>query len=72
MKVWEAAKRLEVSPATVYSLVACGKLKCYRVGMGRGCIRIAEEHLAEYLQAAETALIQPPARHVRLKHLRLS
>ncbi len=72
MKVREAADRLELSPATVYSLVASGKLRHFRVGLGRGSIRIAEEHLAEYLQAAETVPIQPPARRVRLKHLRLS
>lgn len=73
MRVKEAAERLDVSAATVYALVAGGRLRCYRVGMGRGSIRIAEEHLAEYLKGAEPAIEQaPPAparRRVRLRHL---
>jgi excisionase family DNA binding protein len=76
MSVKEAAAKLEVSVTTVYGLVAAGKLRCFRVGLGRGCIRIAEEHIAEYLgKAAATPPSPPPplppaAR--RLKHLRLS
>lgn len=75
MKVREAAARLEVSAATVYSLIATGRLKCARVGVGRGVIRISEEHLAEYLRAAEPRVEQQPSAPVtvpRLKHLRLS
>src|SRR5947208_1364314 len=75
MKVAEAAKKLEVSATTIYALVAAGKLRCYRVGMGRGCIRIADEHIAEYLGKAAPAVSAPAApRPVppRLKHLRLS
>ncbi len=76
MRVKEAAARLEVSPKTVYALVAAGELRCYRVGLGRGCIRIAEEHIAEYLGKAEPKFVQPPAtpppRVPRLKHLRVS
>lgn len=74
MRVREAAQRLEVSQATVYALVASGKLRCHRVGMGRGCIRISEEHLAEYLKASEPVVAQSPppapARKAKLKHLR--
>jgi excisionase family DNA binding protein len=72
MTVKEAAIRLEVSPATVYAMVASGRLRCYRVGNGRGAIRINEEQLAEYLRAAEPVPAQAPAPRVRLKHLRLS
>ena len=75
MSVKEAAARLGVSKTTVYSLVAARKLRCYRVGLGRGCIRIGEEHLAEYLGKAETKIAEPPATAPpcpRLKHLRLS
>ncbi len=75
MKVRGAAARLEVSPATVYSLVASGRLGHYRVGLGRGAIRISEEHIAAYLLAAErgVAPLQAPslARRINLKHLRL-
>ncbi|MEW4569549.1 helix-turn-helix domain-containing protein [Tautonia sp. JC769] len=79
MRVREAAQRLDVSPGTVYALVASGRLRCYRVGMGRGSIRISEEHLAEYLRASEPS--PPPGQgrgaeapappHPRLKHLRV-
>ena len=73
MRVREAAQRLDVSQATVYALVASGKLRCHRVGLGRGCIRISEEHLAEYLKGAEPIVVQAPppapARKARLRHL---
>jgi excisionase family DNA binding protein len=76
MKVAEAARRLEVSQATIYSLVASGKLRCYRIGNGRGVIRIDEAHLLEYLAGSEAVTRPPvasaPARRVSLKHLRLS
>ena len=75
MKVKEAAARLEVSVTTIYALVAAGKLRCYRVGVGRGCIRIAPEHIAEYLGLAEPKTVQPaapPPPRPRLKHLRVS
>ena len=74
MRVREVAERLEVSVATVYALVASGKLKCYRVGMGRGCIRVSAEQLAEYLAGAEpkTSILPAPVRHPKLKHLRVN
>ncbi len=73
MRVREAAARLEVSPATVYALVASGRLRCYRVGMGRGCIRISDDQLAAYLESAEPVArpAPTPAPRLRLKHLRL-
>ena len=72
MTVKQAAEKLEVSQATVYALVASGRLRCHRVGLGRGCIRITEEHLVEYLKGAEPVIapMLPPARQVRLKHIR--
>ena len=54
MTVREAAKRLEVSPSTVYALIAGGLIRCKRYGLGRGCIRISDEHLAEYVKQAES------------------
>jgi excisionase family DNA binding protein len=74
MSVKAAAALLEVSVTTVYGLVAAGKLRCYRVGVGRGRIRIAETHINEYLGKAESAPVPPaPAspppslRHIRLR-----
>ena len=74
MNVKQASARLEVSQATVYSLVAAGKIRCYRIGSGRGCIRITEEHLAEFLDRAEPKPAQVPAPSARpcLKHLHLA
>jgi excisionase family DNA binding protein len=71
--VKQAAERLEVSEATVYALIARGKLRCRRIGLGRGVIRISEEHLATYLLAAEPVASSAPAPSHRVKprHLRL-
>ncbi len=75
MNVRQTAARLEVSVATVYSLVASGKLKHYRIGNGRGVVRISDEHFEEFLKGAEpkAALTPaPPPPAPRLKHLRIS
>ncbi len=73
MNVREAAARLEVSPSTVYGLVAAGKLKCCRVGMGRGVIRVYEEHIAEFIRGTEPPSVSVPApiRRPMLKHVRI-
>jgi excisionase family DNA binding protein len=74
VRVKEVAARLEVSSATVYGLIAAGKLRCVRVGLGRGAIRILDEHIAEYLQKAEPGAKQPPvpARKPVLKQLSIN
>jgi excisionase family DNA binding protein len=74
MRVKQAAAVLEVSPSTVYALVATGRLRCYRVGLGRGAIRISAEQIAEFQRSAEPAAANPPPPppRLRLKHLRLS
>jgi excisionase family DNA binding protein len=71
--VKQAAARLEVSPATVYALVAAGKLRCVRVGLGRGAIRILEAHIDEYLRGAEPkpALPQPALPSHKPKHIKI-
>ena len=71
MTVKQAAERLEVSPSTVYALVGAGRLKCHRVGLGRGAIRISEGHVVAYLEAGEPAPkpTPQPARRVTLRHL---
>jgi hypothetical protein len=58
----------------VYALVAAGKLRCYRVGLGRGQIRISDEHIAEYLGKVETGTAQPQPPSTprpRLKHIKV-
>jgi excisionase family DNA binding protein len=73
MTVRQAAKRLEVSRSTVYALIASGKLKCVRIGLGRGCIRVLDEHIDEFLRGAEPIATPPPdpTSRPRLKHIRL-
>lgn len=73
MTVKQAAQQLQVCSGSVYGLLLAGKLKCYRIGSGRGVYRISDEHLREYLAAAERGVVaekSPPARRVGLKHLR--
>jgi excisionase family DNA binding protein len=55
MRVRDVAARLDISPSLVYRLIAAGKLRCTRHGLGRGCIRISEEQLADYLRRSEPA-----------------
>jgi excisionase family DNA binding protein len=70
--VRQAAQRLEVSASTVYALVASGKLRCSRIGLGRGVIRITEDQLSDYLRGAEPSPPPTaPVRPMKLKHLRL-
>jgi excisionase family DNA binding protein len=70
--VRQAADRLEVSQSTVYGLIAAGKLRCARVGVGRGVIRIQEDQLAEYLEGATSRAYSPPVPVPRLKHLKIN
>lgn len=59
MKVKDVAARLEVAPGTVYLLIAQGLMPHYRVGTGRGHIRITEDQLQQYLDANERNKIRP-------------
>lgn len=72
--VEDVAKLLNVAKSTVYSLVESGKLRCYRIGRGRGTVRISEEHLRQYLADCESSEAEEPRKAPRrtpLKHLRL-
>jgi excisionase family DNA binding protein len=69
--VKQAAARLEVSSATIYVLVAAGKLKCHRVGLGRGAIRITEEHVVEFLKGSERAAPSAPLPRYKPKHVKV-
>jgi excisionase family DNA binding protein len=71
-RVKETAGILSVTQATVYAMVAAGKLKCYRVGVGRGTIRISDDHIATFLSGAEPKSAPTPLRQPRVKHFRLS
>ncbi len=53
LSVKEVAERLNVSLGTVYALVSKGTIKAFRIGIGRGTLRIPEESLDAYLKGAE-------------------
>jgi excisionase family DNA binding protein len=70
MTVKQAATRLEVSRSLVYAMVSAGRLRHYRIGTGRGAIRIPEEAIDEFLKTAEVVI--PAARQVvRFRHVRV-
>jgi len=54
LTVKDTAERLNVSARVVYDLVDKGLLRCQRVGVGRGTIRIAPEDLDLYLRSKAT------------------
>jgi len=72
MTIKDVAHQLRVSTACVYELVSAGKLACYRIGKGRGTIRISDEQLGAFLQqneeGGELKKVRAP-RPVTLKHL---
>ena len=45
LRVSAVALRLGISRTLVYGLVEKGRLKCYRIGLGRGGLRFSEEDL---------------------------
>ena len=55
LKISEVAKRLSVSTAFVYEIIAEGRLRHHRLGRGQGAIRVSEEQLAAYLASCESA-----------------
>ena len=51
LSVSEAAQFLKISQSLVYSLIERGKLAHYRLGLGRGGIRISQADLFQYLDS---------------------
>ena len=47
--VKQAAERLNCSMASIYGLIAAGRLACHRIGLRRGCIRVSEAQLHAFL-----------------------
>lgn len=75
LTVAEAALALAVSETTVRGLCARRLLRHERHGLRRGTIRIPEDALAEYREAATVALAAsprpPPVPERKLRHLSL-
>ena len=73
----DVAKLLKVSRSLVYELVETGKLPSYRIGSGRGAIRISEKDVAAFLRSSrkerdvtsENAKTKP-RQSKRLRHLK--
>ena len=51
LRVKDVAAALRVTTATVYAEVTAGRLASYRVGQGRGTIRISRSAFTAYLEA---------------------
>ena len=62
--VQEVAKLLGISSSLVYALVQKNRLPTYRIGTGRGAIRIADDDLREFLRRSRTE-IEPTAKKKR-------
>ena len=74
MTVREVATILRVSPSLVYRLVDVGKLGCFRIGKGRGAIRISRDSINQFLAASQAAPSEPTASRTpraSLRHLKL-
>ena len=54
LTVRDTAASLKVSGSLVYQLVAAGKLPCYRIGTGRGAIRIRSDVERKRLAGLDT------------------
>lgn len=72
-KVRQVAERLQIAEATVYQLCATRQLRHFRVGTGRGTIRIREEDLDEFLgrAAVQPTGLDAPSPVVGLKYLKV-
>jgi excisionase family DNA binding protein len=71
--VKQIAEQLGVAVETVYRLCRTGKLKHYKVGHGRGAIRITDSDLNDYLLSCriEREENAHPLPRPRLKHLKI-
>jgi excisionase family DNA binding protein len=61
LTVNDVARRLRVSPSTVYNLVEGGHISCHRIGRGRGAIRFTEEQVQEFMHTCEVKSGSLPA-----------
>ncbi|MEV7983357.1 helix-turn-helix domain-containing protein [Streptomyces sp. NPDC086519] len=49
LRVKDIATALRVDPSTVYAEIKAGRLESYRVGTGRGTIRVSRTAFTQYL-----------------------
>lgn len=62
LKISDVAKRLCISQACAYALVESKELGHYRIGLGRGTIRVSEEQLQDFLERHEQVTEITPRR----------
>ena len=72
MTVKQVAARVGISPSLVYALIQAGIIRHSRHGRPgkRGCIRISEEAVAEYLAACERENAVVAEEERALRHIR--
>lgn len=61
LSVRQAAEQLGVAETTVYGLCRQNLLRHFRVGMGRGTIRVREEDLDKFIEDAVVQSEEPTA-----------
>lgn len=73
LSVKELASKLSIAQSTVYALISQGQLKCHRIGVGRGTIRIAEADVLDYLarNSSATTSIRKSLSTSTLRHITL-
>ena len=76
LNVRDVATMLHVSQSTVYAMVESGRLVSYRVGNGRGAIRVREQDLETYLESCRVEPKRNGEKPVRvprrnLRHIKL-
>jgi excisionase family DNA binding protein len=60
-RVLEVALALDVHVSTIYRDIESGKLRAFRLGQGRGTLRIPHEAFAEYQQRLMADAVTKPA-----------
>lgn len=72
LTVKQVAEQLQMSPTSVYDLIARGRLAVLRLGPRGGAIRVRSEDLEAYLSSCRSGqrLIAIRPRRARLRHLR--
>lgn len=53
MRIADVAARLDVSEGVVRRLISRGQLEHFRIGSGRGVIRVDEDQVARYLDSCK-------------------
>ena len=61
-RVKAVAEALDVSPATVYRAIESGALAAYKLGTGKGTLRVQGAAVTAYLAQCGSTAATPPAK----------